>query len=300
MKILVIGTRGQLGWELSRQGTNHGFDILPSNLPDFDIADRQSVNSHMKQADASLVVNASAYNAVDKAESEPELAYAVNDDGPGFLADCCARAGIPLMHISTDYVFNGNKKDLYLESDPVSPICVYGRSKAAGEEKVRETLREHMIIRTAWLYGVHGHNFVKTMLRLGKNQEQIRVVDDQSGSPTFAADLAGAILKIASDIRKDNPIQWGTYHYCGQGVTTWHGFSKEIFRLAKRYDSFILKKIEAIHTSEYPTPAQRPFNSSLDCSLIGKQLGIYPKGWKDSLEVMIDRIYREKHMLTVS
>ena len=185
-------------------------------------------------------------------------------------------------------------------SDPLSPVCVYGRSKAAGEKKVREALREHIIIRTAWLYGVHGHNFVKTMLRLGKNQEQIRVVDDQFGCPTFAADLAGAVLNIVSAIRKENTIQWGTYHYCGQGVTTWYGFSKEIFRLAKKYDSFILKKIEAIPTSEYPTPAQRPFNSSLDCSLIGKCLGIYPKAWKDSLEAMIHRIYRENQILPVS
>ena len=297
MKILVIGANGQLGWELNRQGPSHGFDILPLDLPYFDITDRQLVDKHMKQADVFLVVNASAYTAVDKAESEPDIAFAVNDDGPGFVADFCAQVGIPLIHVSTDYVFDGGNKDLYLESDPVSPIGVYGKSKAAGEGKIREALREYIIIRTAWLYGVQGQNFVKTMLRLGKIQELISVVSDQFGCPTFAADLAGAILRIASDIRKERQVQWGTYHYSGKGVTTWHGFAKEIFRFAKKHDSFILKKIEAIHTSEYPTPAQRPFNSSLDCSLIGNCFGIYPKPWEESLGVMINRIYSENKIL---
>jgi len=191
-------------------------------------------------------------------------------------------------------VFDGSKEGPYLETDPVAPIGVYGKSKAEGEDKVRSNLKEHIIIRTSWLYGVHGNNFVKTMLRLGREREELRVVDDQHGCPTFAADLAGAILTIASLIESGEDISWGTYHYCGGGRTTWYGFASKIFEIAKNYDTLKLKKVNPITTSEYPTPAKRPANSVLDCTLLERYFGITTKAWDESLARMISEYYHTK------
>ncbi|MBW1910805.1 MAG: dTDP-4-dehydrorhamnose reductase [Deltaproteobacteria bacterium] len=290
MKILVIGANGQLGWELCRKGTEEGFDIIPLDLPDFDITKRSAVNKAVTQNGASLIINAAAYTAVDEAESEPELAFAVNRDGPAYLASSCAKAGIPLIHISTDYVFDGNKKGPYLEIDTVSPLGVYGKSKAAGEAEVRGHLPSHIILRTAWLYGVHGHNFVKTILGLGREKEVLRVVADQYGCPTFAADMAEAILIIAAKLRNGSNIPYGTYHYCGEGVTTWHGFAEKIIELARRYVPLEVKTLEPITTEEYPTPTKRPVNSVLDCSQIERHFGIHCRPWKESLARMIERL----------
>jgi dTDP-4-dehydrorhamnose reductase len=288
MKILVIGSNGQLGCELCKRGVRYSFDIVSLDLPRFDITDPSEVKKVIGHSHGSLVINAAAYTAVDKAESEPELAFAVNRDGPANLASSCSEAGIPLIHISTDYVFDGNKKGPYLETDPICPLGVYGKSKAEGEAEVRQCLREHIIIRTAWLYGVHGHNFVKTMLRLGREREVLRVVADQHGCPTYAADLAEAILEIAAQICKGCDIAWGTYHYCGKGATSWYGFAEKIFEVAKRYDSFKVKKVEPITTAEYPTPAKRPANSVLKCSLIRRYFGVALRPWPESLAQMID------------
>ena len=267
MKVLVIGANGQLGWELCRRGEKQSFDIVSLDLPEFDITEPSAVKKAVSQTGISLVINAAAYTAVDKAESEPELAFAVNRDGPAYLASYCTEVGIPLIHISTDYVFDGNKKGPYFETEPISPLGVYGQSKAAGETEVKGHLKEHIILRTAWLYGINGHNFVKTMLRLGREKEVLRVVADQYGCPTYAADLAEAILEIATQIGEQRDIIWGTYHYCGKGVTSWHGFAQAIFDLAKKYNSFMVKKVVHITTAEYQTQAKRPANSVLDCSL---------------------------------
>jgi dTDP-4-dehydrorhamnose reductase len=292
MKLLVIGENGQLGWEVCRQGKNQGIDISSLDLPDFDITEPSKAKKAVSQAGVSLVINASAYTAVDKAESEPEVAFAVNRDGPAYLAASCAEIGIPLIHISTDYVFDGRKNDPYLETEPVSPLGMYGKSKAAGETEIRNTLKEHIIIRTAWLYGLHGNNFVKTMLRLREEKEVFRVVADQYGCPTYAADLADAILTIATQISQQCNIIWGTYHYCGKGVTSWHGFAQAIFDLANHYDTFQGKEVAPITTSEYPTPAKRPANSSMDCSLIIKNFGISLRPWQESLADMVRRYYQ--------
>ena len=291
MKVMIIGSEGQLGWELCRRGASHGFDIIPLDIPGFDITNPAAVKAAVNQPSISLVVNASAYTAVDKAESEPERAFAINRDGPALLASSCAEAGIPLIHISTDYVFDGSKKGPYLETDPVSPLGVYGRSKAAGEAEIRKVLKEHIIIRTAWLYGIHGNNFVKTMLRLGKEKERLRVVSDQYGCPTYAGDLAEAILTIAKQIGERRDIAWGTYHHCGKGETTWHGFTEKIFELARQYDSFAIKKVEPITTAEYPTPARRPFNSVMDCSVLTKNFGVCPIQWQESLARMVYEMF---------
>jgi len=294
MRILVIGVGGQLGWELCSKGEEYGFDILSVDLPDFDITKPTTIKKTLDQSGISLIINAAAYTAVDQAEKEPDLAFKVNRDGPAYLASFCAEIGIPFIHISTDYVFDGNKKSPYLETDPVSPLGVYGRSKAAGEAEVRASLPEHIILRTAWLYDVHGHNFVKTMLRLGREKESLNIVADQYGCPTYATDLAEAILTISERLHKRHKLAWGTYHYCGKGVTTWHGFAKRIFELAKNFDSLVLKDIVPIKTEEYPTPAQRPANSALDCSLFIKNFGIRPRPWSESLADMVKLYYQKK------
>jgi dTDP-4-dehydrorhamnose reductase len=291
MRILLTGANGQVGWELSNRGGKRGFEVLALNRSDLDITDPVSVSKEVNRSHASLVVNAAGYTAVDQAESEPELAFAANRDGPAYLASACGKAGIPLLHISTDYVFDGQKQGAYLVTDPFSPLSVYGKSKAAGEVEVREHLREHLILRTGWVYGIHGDNFVKTMLRLGREREVVRVVDDQYGCPTYAADLAETILRIAAQFLDDGQVHWGTYHYCGKGVTTWHGFAEEIFRLASEYESLKVKRVEPISTSEYPTPAQRPVSSILDCSLLEKTFGIHPQPWAESLVRMLEVLF---------
>jgi dTDP-4-dehydrorhamnose reductase len=291
MKILVTGANGQVGWELSRRGAKKGFAILALDRATLDITDQSAVEREVRGSGASVVVNAAAYTAVDQAESEAELAFAVNRDGPSYLASACAEAGILLIHISTDFVFDGEKQGPYLETDQISPLSVYGKSKGAGEVAVRERLGEHIILRTSWVYGVQGSNFVKTMLRLGRERDVIRVVADQYGCPTYAADLADTILKIAAQIQDNRRITWGTYHYCGKGVASWHGLAQETLSLAKQYTSLKVKTIEAIGTADYPTPAKRPLNSVLDCSLIEKTFDIHQKPWRESLARMIKRMF---------
>jgi dTDP-4-dehydrorhamnose reductase len=291
MKILVTGANGQVAWELVKCGAERGYEILPLDRAALDITDRSAVRREVNRAGLSLVINGAAYTRVDQAESEPELAFAVNRDGPANLASACAEAGIPLIHISTDFVFDGEKTGPYLERDKVSPVNVYGKSKAAGETVVRERLQKHIILRTSWVYGVQGRNFVKTMLQLGRERDVIQVVADQYGCPTSAADLADAILRITAQIRDNRQISWGTFHYCGKGVTSWHGLGEATLSLAKRYTALRVKRIEVIRATEYPTPAKRPPNSALDCSLVEGTFNIHPKPWRESLAQMINTLF---------
>jgi dTDP-4-dehydrorhamnose reductase len=288
MKMLVTGARGQVGWELARRGVARGFEMEVLDRQALDITDPRAVAERVCRPGLALVVNAAAYTAVDRAESEPELAFAVNGDGPAQMALACAKAGIPLIHVSTDYVFDGEKKGPYLEADPVSPLGVYGRSKAEGEAKVRAHLREHIILRTSWVYGVHGQNFVKTILRLARERKVIRVVVDQQGCPTFAADLAEAILAIAAQLTGN---RWGTYHYSGEGATTWHAFAEAILAEARKYTPLVAEQVEPIATAQYPTPARRPANSALDCSLFAKTFRIQPRPWREALSQMIHELF---------
>lgn len=292
MNLLIIGSNGQLGWEICRQGKERDCNIIALDIPEIDITNRYDLNEKLSPIDFDLLVNCAAYTAVDQAESEHELAYAVNRDGPSFLAEICAERSVPLVHVSTDYVFSGNKDGCNLETDLVEPLGVYGKSKSEGEARVRTILGNHLILRTSWLYGVHGHNFVKTMLKLGKEREEIRVVDDQYGCPTFAADLAEAILNIVSRYNNDQEITWGTYHFCGSGSTTWHGFASKIFEIAKAYDQLKVENVIPIKTTEYPTPAERPKNSVMDCSMLKGCFNINPPLWEDSLDVMLRRFYQ--------
>jgi len=291
MNILIIGSNGQLGWELVRRGASHGLQIMALDYPDIDIGVPSSISSNTKSREIDLIVNAAAYTAVDRAESETQAAFAVNRDGPANLAKRCRDRGIPLIHVSTDYVFDGTKQGGYTEEDPVAPLGVYGESKAAGEAEVRKILPEHFILRTAWLCGVHGHNFVKTMLKLGRKTDTLRVVSDQYGCPTIAADLAEAILELVRQAEKKQSVKWGTYHYCGAGKTTWYGFATAIFEIARQYEKLTVESVVPISTAEYPTPVKRPANSVLDCSKIERKFGIRPRPWRESLATMIKQLY---------
>ena len=291
--ILIVGSNGQLGWELVRQSRLRGLEAQALDCPGIDIAINSSARSCLDPLPARIIINAAAYTAVDRAESEPDAAFAVNRDGPKNLAVYCRERRVPLIHISTDYVFDGTKSKAYVEDDQVGPLTVYGRSKEAGETEVRGLLENHVIIRTAWLYGVHGQNFVKTMLKLGRERQTLKVVADQRGCPTYAADLAAAVLKIAGRHLEGNAISWGTYHYCGAGETSRHGFAGAIIELARKHERLVVKEIMPVATAEYPASARRPANSVLDCSKIERRFGIRPRPWKVSLAEMIDRLYKE-------
>ena len=291
MNILVTGSKGQVGWELLNRGAGKGATVTGVDIEEIDIADKRAVEKLVGNLSPDLVVNAAAYTAVDAAEENVELAFQVNRDGPANLAAACLAGEIPLIHISTDYVYGGDQEGTYVEDDPTAPLGVYARSKAEGDRAVSGILAEHIILRTAWVYGVHGQNFVKTMLRLGRDRERLSVVDDQKGCPTDAADLAEAILDIARQIHQMQKVPWGIYHFCSRGQTTWHGFAGEIFRLASQYETFKVESVEPVPTSGYPTPARRPANSVLDCSKINRVFSIIPPPWEQSLADMLARYY---------
>ena len=257
---------------------------------DLNVTDQAKVDRIMALCQPDAVANAAAFTPVDKAQTEEAPAFAVNKTGCANLARICASRKIPLIHISTDYVFDGQKGTPYLETDPLSPIGVYGRSKAEGEVLIRSSLTQHLIVRTSWLYGRHGQNFVKTMLRLAASRKEIQVVADQYGSPTNAADLAGAVLALVERLQAGSDIEWGTYHYCGKGVISWHIFAKKIMELAHRYGGIQTATVVPVATADYPTAAMRPAYSALDCSRIEKHFGINRRPWAESLEIMIRQI----------
>jgi dTDP-4-dehydrorhamnose reductase len=280
--ILVFGGGGQLASELVEMAAADGTALTAVTWQQADITDPAQVARAIDDARPSLVVNAAAYTAVDKAESEPGLAMAVNADGPGVVAAACAAAGVPLVHVSTDYVFDGEKAGPYREDDPIAPLGVYGRSKAAGESAVRESWSRHLILRTAWLYGIYGSNFLKTMLRLAAERDELNVVADQRGSPTSTADLARAILVAAAALRR-GAAPWGTYHVTGAGETTWHGFASRIVE-AQAPVTGRHPRVNPITTAEYRTAARRPRNSVLDCSRFAATFGYRAPDWTVSVD----------------
>lgn len=292
MKILVTGINGQVGWELQRQG--QGLAIQGFDHAGLDISHRPAVLATVAAGSPDLVINAAAYTAVDRAEEDEATAQAVNGDGSAWLAEACSLARIPLIHLSTDYVFDGSASHPYDEAEPVSPLGVYGRSKEAGEQAVRRRLAEHLIIRTSWVYGVHGHNFVKTMLRLGKERSALQVVADQWGCPTAAGDLAAALLTLARRIEAGSR-QWGTYHCCGATATSWHGFAEQIFALARGRLPLQVEKVHAITTADYPTPARRPAYSVLACDKLARDFQLRLPELRSSLRPVIDELVAREH-----
>lgn len=291
MNVVITGANGQLGRELVRLGTSADFDVYPLDRQQMDIADENRVEQVFSRLRPSVVINAAAYTHVDQAEDEPARAYAVNTKGPAYLARYCAANGHVLIHISTDYVFDGQIDRPYRESDPVAPLGVYGRSKAQGEMAIRSEMPNHLIVRTSWLYGVYRHNFVKTMLKLAAEKTALQVVADQLGSPTSAADLAEALMIITHKICTHEKFEWGTYHYCGAGITSWHGLAQTAIDLAASYVDLRTRQIEPITTAEWPTRAPRPLYTALDCSRLKVNFGIDPQPWQHSLKLTIDRMF---------
>jgi dTDP-4-dehydrorhamnose reductase len=288
MRIVIMGAQGQVGSELTRRAPQLGYETLAWDQAELDITDAGAVDEALAASGAEVVINAAAYTAVDKAEQESERAFAVNRDGPAHLATACNRLQIPLLHISTDYVYDGRKPGPYIEDDPTGPLGVYGASKLAGDEAVRRLLPRHLILRVSWVFGIDGNNFVKTILRLAREREELHIVADQRGCPTYAGDIAEVLLKLAGRISAmDAGNRWGTYHYCGEPATTWHGFAEAIVEEACRCETLPVQTIVPIATADYPTLAARPANSVLDCAKLTARLGIQPGLWREGLKTML-------------
>ena len=283
--ILLIGSNGQVGKELQQILPFYG-DIISVAHPTVDLAQPDTLRNVIRSKQPQIIINAAAYTAVDKAESEPELATAINGTAPLILAQESQKLGAFLIHISSDYVFDGNGCTPYQETDATNPLSVYGKTKLVGEEAIRKTCTHHFILRTAWVYGTFGKsNFVKTMLRLGAERQELRVVADQIGSPTWAQDIATVIAQIIPQLI---PEISGTYHYTNSGVASWYDFAVAIFEEAQQLN-FPLKveHIIPITTAEYPTPAHRPAYSVLACGKISAILGTYPPHWRQRLGQML-------------
>lgn len=289
--ILLFGAGGQLGCELMLRRDAAREPIIGFAHGELDIRDYDGVLRAIADTAPALVINAAGYTQVDKAESERDAAFAANRDGPANLATACARAALPLLHVSTDYVFDGRKEGPYMEGDAVGPLGVYGSSKLAGEEAVRQRLERHVILRTAWVFSAHGTNFVKTIARLAAERPALSIVDDQRGGPTPAGSVAEALLAVASAIGDGNG-RWGTYHFCGAPATSRYAFARAIVEAASPYLGRRVP-IRPIATADYPRPAKRPANSVLDCGKIAAAFGIASPGWRASLPAILAGIFAE-------
>jgi dTDP-4-dehydrorhamnose reductase len=286
MKILVTGANGQVGFSLTKALAKTAWDFQSLTREQLDISDSVAVKEMVCAYAPNIIINAAAYTAVDKAESETALAYKINCEGALNLAEAANSIEAAIFHISTDYVFAGDAKVAYKETDATSPQGVYGESKLAGELAVAQANSKHIILRTAWVFGEHGNNFVKTMIRLGRDRDQLGIVADQYGGPTYAGDIANTFLEIAAMFEQKNELAWGIYHYSGYPHTNWFEFSSEIFNevsSAKVYSKDV-PFLKAIKTIDYPTPAKRPMNSRLDCNRIQNNFGIAPSNWKTALK----------------
>jgi len=287
MKVLITGCNGQVGQELVFLASEYGCEAIGLDRESFDITDQSVVEKLIQQYQPDVVINAAAYTAVDKAESDVEAAFAVNATGVRYLAQACADMDIPLVHISTDYVFDGSKTGAYVETDAVNPLSVYGKSKLAGEEAVQRICEKYYILRASWVFSAHGNNFVKTMLRLGSEREALGVVADQYGKPTSAQEIAKAIYVMLTSHKE----VWGLYHMAQPDVTTWYGFADVIFAEARKQGVKLqLKTLNKITTNDYPTPAKRPINSELDCKKLKKVFAIGIKYWAESLQEVLKNI----------
>jgi dTDP-4-dehydrorhamnose reductase len=289
--ILVTGGSGQLAMALESAATVPARRV---GRPEFDFDRPETIEACFRATDPWLVVNAAAYTAVDAAETDQDAAYRANRDGPAELARLCAAAGIPLIQVSTDYVFDGAKDSPYLETDTVAPQGVYGASKLAGEQAVIASGAHAIILRTAWVYCHTGKNFVRTMLNVGRTRDRLTVVADQVGCPTSAADLADGILAIAARLRDGgwSPEFGGVFHATGTGETSWHGLARAVFAEASRHGAKI-PTVDPIRTEDWPTPAKRPANSRLDCRRLETVFGVRLPDWRVSVARTVDRIFAD-------
>jgi dTDP-4-dehydrorhamnose reductase len=286
--VIVVFGNGQLGRELARAAALQATPMETLTHVEVDIAKSAAVASVLSRIKPTLVVNAAAYTKVDLAETHVKEAHLANEIGPAVLARACAEAQLPMIHVSTDYVFDGAKQGAYLETDSVCPINTYGRTKAAGEQAVRGILKRHVIVRTAWVYSEFGHNFLKTILRLTATRDELRIVADQRGTPTSARELAEAILRISPRLANQGLAGqeqvWGTYHFTAEGVTTWHGFASRIVAV-KAPIIGRNPRVTPITTADYPQAARRPANSQLDCRLFTKVFGFSGRHWTEGVDM---------------
>jgi dTDP-4-dehydrorhamnose reductase len=288
LNILLTGGDGQVGTELQRLAPSHWRSAAPSEI-ELNLADQDSIETVFGSATWSAVLSVGAYTAVDRAESDIATAWRVNALGPAMLAEATAKAGVPLIHVSTDYVFSGDKPGFYVEGDPVAPLGVYGASKEGGEQAVRTGNPRHVILRTAWVVSPHGANFIKTMLRLGADRPVLRVVDDQRGCPTSATDIAAALVTVTERLVADADAPTGDYHFVNDGEASWCEFARAIFDAAAAHGQ-PAPAVEAITTADYPTTARRPANSRLSTAKIRRDFGIEPRGWREAMEEIVARL----------
>ncbi|VTM24791.1 dTDP-4-dehydrorhamnose reductase [Stutzerimonas stutzeri] len=283
-KFLITGANGQVGYCLTQQLQGE-HEILAVGRNELDITDQSAVKKAIENFCPNVIINAAAHTAVDRAETEIELSKAINVKGPQYLAEAAKSVGAAILHISTDYVFDGQRAGKYKESDATDPQGVYGRTKLEGEQAVAAANDKFIVLRTAWVFGEHGNNFVKTMLRLAKTRDTLGVVADQVGGPTYAGDIAKALIQIAEKIIAGEKVEYGVYHLTGEPYISWYEFAKTIF--AEAVSQNVLEKsplVNAITTADYPTPAKRPANSCLDLTKIQQVFGIQPSDWQKALK----------------
>ncbi len=294
LRLAVTGLSGQVVSGLIARAPKD-VEIIALGRPQLELSRREAVLSSLRHARCDAIINAAAYTQVDRAESEPELAMRVNRDGARNVAEAAAELGVPLLHLSTDYVFDGSLDRPYQEYDLTNPTSVYGHSKLAGEEQIRATHARHVILRTAWVYSPYGANFVKTMLRLGADRDEVGVVSDQLGNPTSALDIADALIEIAKKItRKPSETLFGTFHMSGQGEASWANMAQAIFDASVAHGAKPVK-VCPIATSDYPTPAKRPANSRLDNTKLNKAYGVTLPHWRSSLTQCVEKLLKEKN-----
>ncbi len=292
MRLLIAGWQGQLARALVEIAPGApDIDALAIGRPALDLCEPASITRAMTDFRPDVIINTAAYTAVDKAESEPDAAFALNRDGARMLAEAAHKRGAAIIHVSTDYVFDGAKPTPYQEEDATGPLNVYGRSKLEGEMAVRAANPRHVIVRTSWVHSATGANFVRTMLRLGAERPSLRVVDDQVGCPTYAPHLAAAVLGIARQIagRDASDAAWGTYHAAGTGAVSWCGLAREVFQ-ASALQNGPVASVEPISTADYPTPARRPANSRLDCGRLDQVFGIRLPDWESGVADCVGRL----------
>lgn len=286
MRILITGCCGQVGSCLTEQlAKDESFKVFALNRENLDISNQYAVNTVVSKIQPSIIINAAAYTAVDKAEEEIDLSYAINCDGPKYLAQAAQSVGAAILHISTDYVFEGNKVGEYLETDTTNPLNVYGKSKLAGEIAVAESCEKHIILRTSWVFGKNGNNFVKTMLRLGVMRDELSIVGDQFGGPTYSDDIANVLIQIARTITNDENVEFGVYHYSGLPYVSWYNFAEAIFEFAMEQGVLAKKPIlKSISSRNYITPASRPNNSRLNSKKITNAFSLEASDWMYALK----------------